>query len=114
MATHDPITHETTARSATRRREQRKVVAGTIIGTSIEWYDFFLLASAAGLVFNHLFFEPIDPQAATLMAFATVGLSFLFRPSGHSSHGPSFPYSRAPGRTMGLELLPRTQIVYDP
>ena len=47
MATHDPITHETTARSATRRREQRKVVAGTIIGTSIEWYDFFLLASAA-------------------------------------------------------------------
>ena len=36
MATHDPIAHETTARSATRRREQRKVVAGTIIGTSIE------------------------------------------------------------------------------
>lgn len=82
MATRDPIAHETTARSATRRREQRKVVAGTIIGTSIEWYDFFLLASAAGLVFNHLFFEPIDPQAATLMAFATVGLSFLFRPLG--------------------------------
>lgn len=82
MATHDPTTYETTARSATQRREQRKVVAGTIIGTSIEWYDFFLYASAAGLVFNHLFFEPMGPQAATLVAFATVGLSFLFRPLG--------------------------------
>lgn len=97
MATRDPIAHETTARSATRRREQRKVVAGTIIGTSIEWYDFFLLASAAGLVFNHLFFEPIDPQAATLMAFATVGLSFLFRPLGAFLARPLvfvFPYTR--------------------
>lgn len=113
MATHDPTTQETTARSATQRREQRKVVAGTIIGTSIEWYDFFLYASAAGLVFNHLFFEPIDPQAATLVAFATVGLSFLFRPSGHSSHDPSVPSSPEPGRTMGPGLLPGTQIVYD-
>ena len=97
----------------TDRRETRTVLAASLIGTTIEWYAFFLLASAAGLVFNHLFFEPMGPQAATLVAFATVGLSFLFRPSGHSSHGPSFPYSRAPGRTMGLELLPRTQIVYD-
>ncbi|MGX0672233.1 hypothetical protein [Kocuria marina] len=82
MAPHDPTTHETTGRSATPRREQRKVVAGTIIGTSTEWYDFFLYASAAGLVFNHLFFEPMGPQAATLAAFATAGRSFLFRPLG--------------------------------
>ena len=58
------------------------MIAGTIIGTSIEWYDFFLYASAAGLIFNHLFFEPLGPQAATLVAFASVGLSFLFRPLG--------------------------------
>jgi len=97
MATHDPIAHETTVRSATRRREQRKVVTGTIIGTRIEWYDFFLLASAAGLESNHLSFEPIDPQAATLMAFATVGLSFLFRPLGAFLARPLvfvFPYTR--------------------
>lgn len=97
MATHDPTTYETKARSATQRREQRKVVAGTIIGTSIEWYDFFLYASAAGLVFNHLFFEPMGPQAATLVAFATVGLSFLFRPLGASLARPLvsvFPRTR--------------------
>ena len=82
MATSDPTTVDITQRSAQQRREQRRVVAGTIIGTSIEWYDFFLYASAAGLVFNHLFFEPMGAQAATLVSFATVGLSFLFRPLG--------------------------------
>ncbi|TWH34421.1 sugar phosphate permease [Isoptericola variabilis J7] len=54
----------------------------TVIGTTIEWYDFFLYASAAGLVFGALFFAPAGPGAATLLSFATVGISFLFRPLG--------------------------------
>lgn len=59
-----------------------RVAAATIIGTAIEWYDFFLYAAAAGLVFNHTFFATDDPTVATLLAFLSVGLSFLFRPLG--------------------------------
>lgn len=60
----------------------RRVAAATVIGTTVEWYDFFLYASAAGLVFGKLFFEPAGPQFATILSFATVGVSFLFRPLG--------------------------------
>lgn len=66
----------------TTRAERRRVVAATTIGTAIEWYDFFLYASVAGLVFNQLMFGPLGPGAATIIAFLTVGLSFLFRPLG--------------------------------
>lgn len=44
--------------SPEKKRELRRVAAATVIGTTIEWYDFFLYASAAGLVFGKLFFEP--------------------------------------------------------
>ncbi|MHA3683834.1 MFS transporter [Leucobacter sp. HY1908] len=70
-----PITPE-------KRSELRRVAAATVIGTTIEWYDFFLYASAAGLVFGKLFFEPAGPEFATILSFATVGVSFLFRPLG--------------------------------
>jgi len=60
----------------------RKVAFATIIGTTIEWYDFFIYAAAAGLVFTQLFFAPAGHTLGTLLAFATVGLSFLFRPLG--------------------------------
>ena len=63
-------------------KEMRRVAAATVIGTTVEWYDFFLYASAAGLVFNTLFFEPAGPKFATIIAFASVGVSFLFRPLG--------------------------------
>lgn len=79
-AYHDPTTTTAALRTVAQRKVQRRVVAGTTFGTSIEWYDYFLYASAAGLVFTTLFFEPLGPQAATLLTFATVGLSFLFRP----------------------------------
>lgn len=48
MSAQDPTTTTAALRSRSRRKEQRRVIAGTIIGTSIEWYDFFLYASAAG------------------------------------------------------------------
>jgi len=66
----------------TTTTDMRKVALATVIGTTIEWYDFFIYANAAGLVFASLFFEPAGPQAATLISFATVGVSFLFRPLG--------------------------------
>lgn len=62
--------------------DQGRVVFATVVGTSLEWYDFFVYASAAGLVFGQLFFEPAGPSAAMLLSFATVGVSFLFRPLG--------------------------------
>ena len=66
----------------TNRQGETRVAAATIIGTAIEWYDFFLYAAAAGLVFNKVFFASSEPAIATLLSFLTVGLSFLFRPLG--------------------------------
>ncbi|KAB1654296.1 MHS family MFS transporter [Pseudoclavibacter chungangensis] len=63
-------------------RERRKVVAATVIGTTVEWYDFFIYANAAALVFNELFFKPLGPDSATLVSYLSIGLSFLFRPLG--------------------------------
>ena len=62
--------------------ERRRVVAATTIGTAIEWYDYFLYAAVAGLVFNQLMFGPLEGGLATIISFLTVGLSFLFRPVG--------------------------------
>ena len=64
------------------RSERRRVIAATTIGTAIEWYDYFLYAAVAGLVFNQTMFGPLGPAAATIVSFLTVGLSFLFRPLG--------------------------------
>ncbi len=64
------------------RKRTRRVALATIVGTTIEWYDFFIYASVAGLIFNKLFFYPAGPTVATILAFASVGISFLFRPLG--------------------------------
>ncbi|UAJ78579.1 MHS family MFS transporter [Leifsonia sp. ZF2019] len=64
------------------RTDRRRVVFATVVGTTVEWYDFFIYASAAALVFGQLFFEPAGPQFATILSFLTVGVSFLFRPLG--------------------------------
>jgi metabolite-proton symporter len=59
-----------------------KVVAGSLIGTTIEWYDFFLYGTAAALVFNRLFFPEYSPLTGTLLAFASYALGFVARPLG--------------------------------
>ncbi|MFE9245786.1 MFS transporter [Nocardiopsis sp. NPDC006938] len=66
-------------------KEKRKVLAGTMVGTTIEWYDFFIYAQAAGLVLAPLFMAPLadaNPGVAQVLSFATIGISFLFRPLG--------------------------------
>jgi metabolite-proton symporter len=60
----------------------RKVVLASMIGTTIEWYDFFLYGTAAALVFNKLFFPRADPLTGTMLAFATYALGFVARPLG--------------------------------
>ncbi|WP_298863595.1 MFS transporter [uncultured Microbacterium sp.] len=74
------MTHTSTA--ALRTASQRRIAFATIIGTTIEWYDFFIYATTAGLVFAQLFFQPAGKDIALLLSFATVGISFLFRPLG--------------------------------
>ncbi|CCH29239.1 MFS transporter [Actinosynnema sp. NPDC047251] len=59
-----------------------KVVIGSLVGTTIEWYDFFLYGSAAALVFNKLFFPNEDELTGTLLAFLTYAIGFLARPLG--------------------------------
>lgn len=59
-----------------------KVVFASLIGTAVEWYDFFLYGSAAALVFGTLFFPESEPVTATLLAFGTYALGFVARPLG--------------------------------
>lgn len=63
-------------------RQMRKVVAASFIGTTIDWYDFFLYGSAAALVFNKLFFPGSDPLVGTLLSFLTYAVGFAARPIG--------------------------------
>ncbi|MGW7053653.1 MFS transporter [Streptomyces sp. NPDC054887] len=60
----------------------KRIVAASLIGTTIEWYDFFLYGSAAALVFNQLFFPESDPLVGTLLAFLTYAVGFAARPLG--------------------------------
>src|ERR1700743_1575518 len=65
----------------------RKAVIASTVGTAIEWYDFFLYGTAAGLVFGKLYFPNSDPLAATLLAFATYFIGFVGRPIGAAIFG---------------------------
>ncbi|KDP85332.1 MULTISPECIES: MFS transporter [Cupriavidus] len=60
----------------------RKVVMASVIGATIEWYDFFLYGVVAGIVFNKLYFPAGDPLVATMLAYTTFAVGFLTRPLG--------------------------------
>src|SRR5438034_10691475 len=68
--------------SATRAGSIRLVAVASMVGTTIEWYDFFLYGTAAALVFNRLYFPTFDPLAGTLAAFGTYTVGFVARPIG--------------------------------
>ena len=60
----------------------RRVVLASFIGTTIEWYDYFIYGTAAALVFNKLFFPSLDPFTGTVAAFGTFAVGFFARPIG--------------------------------
>jgi MHS family shikimate/dehydroshikimate transporter-like MFS transporter len=60
----------------------RKVALASSVGATIEWYDFFIFGTAAGLVFNELFFTNLDPITGTLVAYLTFAVGFVARPVG--------------------------------
>lgn len=70
--------------SGTAGARRQHVTAGlaSMMGTTIEWYDFFLYGTAAALIFNKIFFPDFDPLVGTLAAFATYSVGFFARPLG--------------------------------
>ncbi|UVW27154.1 MFS transporter [Massilia sp. H6] len=65
----------------------RTVLFASLIGTTIEFYDFYIYATAAVLVFPRLFFPAADPAAATLQSLATFAIAFFARPVGSALFG---------------------------
>ena len=59
-----------------------KVATAALIGTAIEWFDFFIYGTATALVFNKLFFPTLDPLTGTLAAYGTFAMGFVARPVG--------------------------------
>ncbi|WP_418909008.1 MFS transporter [Glutamicibacter endophyticus] len=73
------------SQSPTRTQEERRVLAGTLVGTTIEWYDFFIFAQLTATLLTPLFLEPLgqsNPGVAQILSFAMIGISFFFRPLG--------------------------------
>jgi MFS family permease len=60
----------------------RRILAASLVGTGIEFYDFYVYTTAAALVFGQLFFPSSDPAASQLLAFATIAVAFVARPLG--------------------------------
>ncbi|MFE2066290.1 MFS transporter [Streptomyces sp. NPDC059467] len=95
----------------------KRIVAASLIGTTSEWYDFFLYGSAAALVFNKLFFPDSDPLVGTLLSFLTYAVGFAARPLGalvFGHYGDRLGRKRLlvlslllmGGATFGIGLLP--------
>jgi len=67
---------------AKKSSEVRRAVTSALIGTALEWYDFYIFATAAALIFNRIFFPDLSPLAGTLAAFGTYAVGFFSRPLG--------------------------------
>ena len=97
--------------------DARRVALASAVGTTVEWYDFFIYGTAAATVFGPQFFPQVSEVAGTLAAFATFGIGFIARPLGGVVMGH---YGDRIGRkgmlvwalllmggaTMGIGLLP--------
>jgi MFS family permease len=86
MATSDPVAAYSLSADEQRRQLRRAVIASTV-GTTIEWYDFFLYSIVTGLVFAKLFFPKSDPMVGTLEAFSVYAVGFVARPIGAAIFG---------------------------
>ncbi len=72
----------TTASGISWQQSRRYVLPAGFVGTFLEWFDMFVYAQAAALIFPHLFFPKFSPTAGTLASFATFGVGYLARPIG--------------------------------
>lgn len=76
------MTSPTLTTAPDTRATRLRAIGGSVIGTALEWYDFFIYGTAAALVFNHLFFPNVDPLIGTLLAFGSFAVGFIARPIG--------------------------------
>lgn len=76
------MTATPTTTVAKRANSPVRIASAQIIGTTIEWYDFFIFGTASALVFNTIFFPTFDPLTGTLLSFATFGVGLVARPLG--------------------------------
>ena len=83
----DSISISSGMSDADHRAQLRRAVIAATVGTTIEWYDFFIYGTAAGLVFPKLFFPNSDPLVGTLAVFSTYFIGFLGRPIGAAIFG---------------------------
>src|SRR5260370_1083572 len=77
-----PTIDSLTPDAATRRQQMTRAVVASAVGTTIEWYDFFLYGVAAALVFPQKYFPQSDPFVGTLLSFSTYFVGFIARPIG--------------------------------
>jgi MFS family permease len=70
---------ETPEQAASRLK---RVATATIVGSMLEWYDFYLYATMASIVFSKVFFDSSDPSSASMKAFSTFAIGFVARPVG--------------------------------
>src|SRR5438132_562047 len=70
-----------------QRRQLRRAIIASTVGTTIEWYDFFLYSTVTGLVFAKLYFPNSDPLVGTLNAFLVYAVGFIARPVGAAIFG---------------------------
>src|SRR5262249_60215404 len=99
---------------AQQRQQMIRAMVASAVGTSIEWYDFFLYGVAAALVFPQKFFPQSDPFVATLLSFSTYFVGFAARPIGAPvfcplcrrprGHAPPVPDPRRVGR-LAISLV---------
>jgi MFS family permease len=92
-------------REGTGPRRLKTVVLSSLLGTTVEWYDFFLYSTAASLVFGKLFFPTTNGTVGTMLSFATFAVGFLARPVGgllFGHIGDRIGRKRTLAFTMGL------------
>ncbi len=75
------------APSSADRRRIRRVVGASMIGTTVEYYDFFIYGTAASLVFGKLFFPQVSATAGILLSLSTFAVAFVMRPVGAAVFG---------------------------
>lgn len=63
-------------------KQQKRAFVASLVGTTVEWFDFFIYATSASLVFAHIFFADLSTNAGIMASFATLGVAFVARPVG--------------------------------
>ena len=87
MTTEQKLRRRRDDRPPTRINTPRQVLFASLVGTAVEFFDFYIYATAAVLVFPGLFFPASDPNSSTLASLATFGIAFLARPIGSTLFG---------------------------